>query len=356
MGNVGAIRVHPDQPSLACPGERSTFTDPIGEGLVEDVQEFFEELADSMRNPLSWSFEYVFLKEVDVTSPSPDEFQVRVVLDGQKIRRHIPWIQGEEDIIRSWYEGSIDRERLYLETTEFEPVPEKTRRHSLHSVMHPDRRSRSFKVEVWCMGKEGTRRSGELIAGIVEWMWVKPLLACRFGQKVRVHCNIEVPESGGTSAMTEPLDAYFTAEQFFRAVVALAMEEGTPGREIAHKSSMECEVRWRQDFPLPADVLINRETGQKTLNVEASRIVVSDPKGLQIAIQERFFDELAMSTFYRIHQDPVRCEYWQGLPSGQRAGGAQQARQLRLLLLKLVSEAEVKNEISGALGKGSIMF
>lgn len=359
MGNtLGSIKVHPDLPSLACPGELSAWTDPVTEDMCDNVQEFFAELVDQVKEPFLSivNLEVCFLKDLEVTERSPDEFELRVIFDAKKLQQHLPWLNIEEDVVYSWWELVVDRPKLHMKTTEWEPGTDKVRKHTINTVMHPDRTERNFKIEIWCIGKEGTRRSGPFIAQVVEWMYLKPLLACRFKQKVKVQGSIEICDTGGLSAMSDPLDEYFTAEGFFQALVDLIKADASNFRgDVISKSDMEFETRWQQDYPLP-EMFQNKETGQKSLTVDVVNNVVVDPKGLLLCVQERRLDELIMTTFYRVTRDPVRCECWQMWPSGVRRGGGKQACELRLRLLQLISEAEVKEEFTSLTGKDNFMF
>eukprot|EP00415_Alexandrium_ostenfeldii_P005139 UN5139 len=89
----------------------------------------------------------------------------------------------------------------------------------------------------------------------------------------------------------------------------------------------------------------NPETGQKTWRMQAVRNIALDRKGFQVVVHERIFGELTKTGFYRVTSEPVRCEHWQVLPSGIRMGGGKEACDLRLKLLGMISEAEIKGEM-----------
>lgn len=357
MGNVGAIHVHHSLPSVACPGENSAWTDPIGEDLVDDVQEFFAELIEVSKDPIDYiNREQYFVKDIEVTGPSPDDFRVKVIHDGAKWHKMVPQFkEDEEDFCKTWYECFADRNLLYFKSRQFDPTGEKCT-WELHSMMHPNKEEKSFKCEVWAVDHEGTRRHGKFVAGLVEWLWVKPLLLCRFGQKVKVRSNIESYDSGGRVALTEPLDEFFTADQFFEALVNSLKKEATDwGCELDSKSDEEFTGTFSKEFPLP-DSMVNKETGQTTWRYTCSRHVVVDSKGRQVVIHDRVYEELVLMGFYRVYEEPVRCEFWQVLPNGRRMGGGREGCTLRLKLLALISEAELREEVEALSSKDNFMF
>lgn len=352
MGNVGAISVHPNQPSVTDPGLLSAWTDPIGEDLVDDVHEFFSELIEVCKDPVNDLLgERWFLKNLEVTPlGDPDEFEIKVILDGAKLKRVIPEKQDEEDFVRSRLYIKADRKTLTLTTAELAGEAGLEKKWHLFSRMHPNAEEKNFRTEIWLIDKEGVRRSGIFIAGFAEHLWVKPLLMCRFGQKVKVRSNIDVHESGGRSALSEPLDEFFTPDAFFESLVASVKQDVINAKaELNYKNDMEFDAKWDVELPLPEN-LQNKETGQTTFHLSAGKNVVTDPKGLQICIQDRFMGELMNSDFWRVHRDPCRIEFWKILPNGQRVGGGKEACLLRLKLLGMINEAAVLAEIQ-SLGK-----
>jgi len=348
MGNVSTLSVHPKQPSISCPGELSAITDPISKDLIDDVHEFFSELIETVKDPIGHDFvEQYFVKDVRLDCRTPDEFTCEVTLDGSKMKRLMPTKPDESDVCRSCIDCSADRAKLYMRTTERSPADTSVKTSELHSMFHVDEKDKSVRCEIWGMSPQGERKAGKLIAKLAEWVYVKPLLLCRAGQKVKVHSGIDSGLTGGRSVMTDPLDAFFTAETFHDALVQV-FEKGTfedAKGEVRYTSEREFEGCWEKDFKLPKE-MVSKEAGKKTGRVSAKRSVVANSDSLQVSIHEYVLDELVMSSFYKTHRDPVRCEFWQeALPSGQRRGGGKQAMVLRLLLLKLISEAEVREQI-----------
>mmetsp|Transcript_15025 Transcript_15025/g.22507 ORF Transcript_15025/g.22507 Transcript_15025/m.22507 type:complete len:245 (-) Transcript_15025:132-866(-) len=227
----------------------------------------------------------------------------------------------------------------------------------LHSIFHVNKEENNVISEIWVIDAEGNRRSGKWVAGYAEMRWVKPLLLCRVGQKVKVRSNIESRDTGGRSALTEPLDAFFTADQFFEALVGSFKQEAIDFKcETKCKSDTEFTMTVEADLPLPQGQT-NPETGGSTWHYSGCKIVNTDPVNLQICTQDYAFDDLIVSSFFRVHRGPVRCEYWTILPSGIRCGGGKEACIIRLKLMKLISEAEVRGEVEAlAADKGTFFF
>lgn len=353
MGNIMNIRVHPDVDSIACPGEKSAISDPITEDLVEDLQEFFGELIEVTKDPINYMMlENYFLKELSVTEDGdPDNFEVKVILDGAKINKLYPR-PNEDDIISKWFSATADRKKMHLRTQEWKTVEGKaTDPKELHfeinSQLHADPATKTFRVEVWGKDSEGNRRHGPFLAGFAELIWVKPLLMCRFGQKVKVRSNIQMMESGGRSTLTESMEQYFTEEELFEGILTAIKKDALDAQgEIEYKSETECVATWNQELPqvVPPG---EGEGGEKPPKkfVLRQQCTTVDHKELLICMSDRILDELVMTHFYRVHKDPPRLEYWQMLPSGLRMGGGVQACMLRLRLMRLMSENDIKQEI-----------
>jgi len=309
---------------------------------------------------------------------SPDDFTVEVIYDAKKLKALIPQWEGDEDVdvVGKRYEVFADRKLRYLRTIEYDTRTE-AKKFELHSMMHPNEEEKNFRCEIWLITPEGNRKAGRFIAGLAEVMWIRPLLACRFGQKVKVRSNIESYESGGRVALSEALDAYYKPDNFLEALVQLYRNEAKFGQdviqailsqhvsymasEVVNRSESEFDSSFNIEFPIP-DSLIQALMGQQDLTAaklkeeggekkdmpkmgwSQSRNVTIDRKGLQLCVSDRVNKELVLTRFFRVHRDPCRVETWDMLPSGMRLGGGRQALELRMKLLFLLSEAELTGE------------
>jgi len=345
MGNWASIKVKPDQESIACPGEKSAMSDPIGEDLVDNVEEFFAELVETVKDPIDFGRqEQWYTKDLAINDKDPDNFTVKVMFDGVKLKK-VFGKENDDDLCRYWFKVNVDRHKLYMKTVGIDAETEKETGMEFHTQFHPNKEDKTVRIEVWGIDDEGNRRSGELVSGYTELAWVKPLLLCRLGQKVKVSSNIQSYDTGGRSALTEPLDDYFTADQFYEALVEIIKQEGTDWKaDVAYKSDTEFTMAWEADIPLPPE-LVNQETGASTWHFSFAKKVLLDPVNRQIVLHEHLWQELTLTQFYRITKDPVRCEFWQMMPSGVRRGGGREACIVRLKLMKLISEAEIRGEV-----------
>jgi len=359
MGNVGAISVHANQESISSPGEQSAISDPIGPDLVDDPHEFFAELIEVSKDPINYlANEHYLVKELRIEGPNPDEFTCSIILDGKKLQALIPqWKKDDEDVCRSRFDVFADRKKLFISSTEWNVEKEGVKGLTMNSKFHIDEKENTMRVEIWAITAEGERKAGKFIAGVAEWLWVKPLLACRFGQKVKVRSNIECCDTGGRSSLSEPLDAYYTAQEFYEALINLLKQTCTDLKgEISYKSDNEFQADWSHEFDLPKE-WVKEEGGEAKGKLTLRRSSFLDPAGLQIVTHDYINDEMTMNSFYKVHSDPVRWEFWQILPSGVRRGGGRQAVDMRWMLMKLVSEAEVTEELTSLVtGGNSYMF
>jgi len=347
MGIAGSVAVHPDVESPTCPGERSAVSEPIGEDLVDNMDEFFGEVVSFVRNPLNILVcETVYLKELDLQERSIDDFTVRVVLDGAKlhsiIRSKFPDHAGdlkdklgdvpEGDFCRLWVDYVIDRRNCRLHSTTYKPNAGGEKEHDVHMVFVPNKEEKNFRIEVWRIASDGQRDGGQLMANMVDWFYLKPLLVSRSGLPVKVHSDVHMPETGGLSVVTDSLDSYFTPEKLFEALTHNCKQEALKNNgEVVTKSDFEFQTSVDVKLPWLKDMTIN-----------LSRQVVADDRGLQLVFHDYFMEELALTHFFRIHRDPVRVEFWRVFPNGTRSSGSKEACALRVVLKGLISEADVK--------------
>lgn len=345
MGNWASIHVHADQDSIAFPGELCAMSDPIGEDLIDDIQEFFSELIEVAKDPILYPVhEQYYMKELEIKGPDPDNVTIRVILDDKKLKKIFPQKEDDDDVCRVWYSVNADRKKLHMKTVSFSPKSGEWE-FELHSMFHVFPEENHVKCEIWGIDGQGNRRAGKWVAGYAEHLWVKPLLLCRLGQKVKVRSSIESHDTGGRSSLTEPLDEFFTAEKFFEGLIEnFKLEAGELKIEAVHKSDTEFTLLVQADLPLPEE-MTNPETGQSTWQLKLCKTVITDPVNLQICTHEHILDELILTGFYKVHRDPVRCEFWQMLPNGTRRGGGREACMMRLKLIRMISEAEVKGDI-----------
>eukprot|EP00409_Alexandrium_fundyense_P003741 CAMPEP_0185907816 /NCGR_PEP_ID=MMETSP0196C-20130402/7727_1 /TAXON_ID=2932 /ORGANISM="Alexandrium fundyense, Strain CCMP1719" /LENGTH=75 /DNA_ID=CAMNT_0028627891 /DNA_START=36 /DNA_END=260 /DNA_ORIENTATION=+ len=63
-------------------------SDPIGEDLVDNVEEFFAELVETVKDPIDFGRqEQWYTKDLAINDKDPDNFTVKVMFDGVKLKK-----------------------------------------------------------------------------------------------------------------------------------------------------------------------------------------------------------------------------------------------------------------------------
>lgn len=352
MGNIGAIQVRPDMDSLLTPGEKSAITDPIGKDVVDDAEELFQELVDFIKDPVAYALgEGFWLKDVEIKDKGEGACSVKIIIDGQKLKRFFPQHKpNEDDIVRKWMDVIVVHDKLQVRTVDYNPENGEVV-HEITTAFILDESGESFRIEIWGMRPDGQRLHGGLIAMFSDMLFLKPLLLCRVSQKVRVRSSVDSPDTGGKSIMTESMDEFYTAEELYDTMLTWYKQQTLDaGGTVVYNS--ENEVTARTEVPLPVPEGFE---GEKPV-VTMSRNINLDPVNQQFSMHEYLHDELLTTRFVRIRSDPVRLETWVILPSGSRISGGQLAMEMRLVLMKHLSEADVERQVKEAMGQDDSYF
>mmetsp|Transcript_29929 Transcript_29929/g.85908 ORF Transcript_29929/g.85908 Transcript_29929/m.85908 type:complete len:365 (-) Transcript_29929:76-1170(-) len=362
MGNIESIRFHTDQPSLVDEGQISAVSDLIGPDLVDNMQEFFDELIQYVKDPIPFTDIGALWLLHDITfEEAGDGAQVmRVFMDGDKIRRQVPkdeeppdWMpKGIFCHIRAWIK--VDRVKRRITTIHYWPPESDVMKLNCTTTFVPVDEG-GFRVEVFALNPEdlSDRRGGPGIAMLAEWLFLKPMLLSRFQQKVKVRSNVWTESSGGLSTVSDPADMYFDREQLFDAMVQFIRQEtlNKPEGDIIDKSDTEFTTINRVEVPMPAP----EGEAQTMFPLDIRATWILDAKEKWITSMTHVNGELIYSHFWRIHAMPVRVEMWKMQASGARCAGGQEGMILRAVMTALCSEADLRDQVEG-LGKDSNNF
>jgi len=347
--------MHPDRDSPTCPGEKSSISDPIPLDLVESMEEFFDEVYDSFQEQTQQT-DWMVLKEVVNIEHGPGDNTTKVVLDGKKLKEK-GFSEDGKDFWRVWCRFKADRERWELTSIIYDPAAQDGSVVSMeqHARFLKDEEDGSFKIESWCMQGGNVRRAGMIWAKMVEFIYLKPLLAFRhFASKVKVHFGVDSAESGGKSVFTGSLDDFFKddGELFDVMLHAVKMDDIEKERPIEIRSEEEYEVRWQEPW-----TPWGQEPNEHNVHLlDFERRVVMDRKRKNLT--QHFFvgSDILNNVFFRIHKEPLRVETWFVKPNGYRTGSGPEAQLFRIWIHKLVNDHVMSQEVQDLQGQRSFFF
>jgi len=343
MGGGPLVAVHPNADSPTEPGLKSVVTDPI-DGFC-DPEALWDCLVDRMREPL-WPREEAVLKELQIVDHGPEDFSIRVILDCQKLKA-LGWIEqlrwhgilrtvpDSEEVCRFCARVVADRQRQVIISTEFDPSDGTT----IWNVTTTKFLRDPFRIEVFAVVVDGTRKHGPQLASFVQSCYLNPILRSKQHHMVRVEPNVDSPSGHGKAAITETVDKYFEAGTLLEDLIR-GIQKAEHASNIEYLSESEFELTWTIQTPSAEDKdLITRQMRQ---------VVRLVPDRGEIVVVSSVDTELIDTGFFRIHRDPaLRVEHWSET-GGMRCGGRAEADILSELVNGLIADAHSGKWLSWA--------
>lgn len=323
------MAVHPNVDSPTEPGMKSVVTDPIDEYC--DLETFWDCLMGRIREPL-WPREDAVLKELQLIDHSPEEFTVRVILDGKKLKllgwmEQLRWlgltrlfeqVPDGEDFCRFWARVVTDRKHHIVVSTEYDPADGKTVRNVTTTKFLRD----PFRIECSTV-LQGERKHGPKLATFMQTCYLNPILTARRENKVEVDMDVDSPSGHGKSAMSQALDAYLEADVLFEELVR-AIQKADGASNIEYISDTQFELTSVMQTP--------SLEGQDLVQRQMKQLVRFEHGKEEIVIVSSVDAELLSTCFFRIHRDPdLRVEHWSET-GGLRIGGKVEAEYLTVLV------------------------
>jgi len=330
MGNIPQVQCHPDKDSPSDPGFKCVLSESLEKYCTGE--EFYDGLWEVMRAPISPQEQYI-LKELSCIDGGPEEFTVKVVFDGQKLKYYglskdgADYVKLHHRIVGNRKEQTIVAQAL----KDGKPVSTGT----CKLLKEPAR------VE-YCEIAEGTRWSGQRLAWMVQAWYITPVLMLISKRKVKVVADhLSELHGGGASAISDPMDDYLTFDVAFDLFVDCIRDPPGAG-EYLHITVTDVDDGFEVKYPeheavkqLCAARDPSLESLDMTLLVRHNR-----DKG-EIIVVCSIGKQLLYTSFVYFHQDPLRIESWQ-VTAGKRLGGCQEARVLQNYVDMVISRSEGK--------------
>mmetsp|Transcript_5062 Transcript_5062/g.15626 ORF Transcript_5062/g.15626 Transcript_5062/m.15626 type:complete len:379 (+) Transcript_5062:77-1213(+) len=341
MGNGPYVKVHPDAESPTCLGAKSALSDPIDDFC--DYATFFEELIPRLRDPVHPLEQYV-LKSLEVVDHGPQEFTVKIILNGELLTRLGVGKPDGSDVVRRWQRVAHSHEDRMIIFEEYGEDGKPYATNKLKFLEDP------FRVEVWSDWITGERFSGPILAWSTETFYITPIIRNVIHRKVMVRREVDSPGGTGKCCLSDPLDGYLTFDAITEGLpeVMKTMCEKTFGT-VEEISPTEFEMRHPVKVPralveaegstgsdtaaLKEETLHEKTSAQARKGATASgqaqdvqldlsifrdmktvctvkHFVRFDPKKGEFNMVTTNNDQLENTTCIVLHESPLRMELW----------------------------------------------
>uniref|UniRef100_A0A7S1RIU8 Uncharacterized protein n=1 Tax=Alexandrium catenella TaxID=2925 RepID=A0A7S1RIU8_ALECA len=333
MGAWATVPCRHDEDSPSAPGFKSVLSDSLEEFCTAD--EFYDGLWSHIRNPFM-HFENIFIKERSLVEHGEEEFTVRIIYDGAKLK-NFGVTKEEKDICKLHHRIVGNKKELTVVSQNMNIDGELENAGYCKLLKDP------LRVEYWLI-EDGERKATKLCARILEFAYIRPVLQALAKRKVKCNANHESSlQGGGLSAISEPMDEHLTYEAAFdllQDVLKNPERPSIPGFPSVKSELKETENGWEltelepdqfRELALTKDSTLPRKdmhyVGQ--VNKEDGEIILVVSMGQQ----------LLFTVFIHFHRDPLRIESWQ-IADGKRQGGVPEATHLQHYVDAIITKSQ----------------
>mmetsp|Transcript_47979 Transcript_47979/g.126687 ORF Transcript_47979/g.126687 Transcript_47979/m.126687 type:complete len:334 (+) Transcript_47979:109-1110(+) len=320
MGSGSSVNLTPDADSVIEPGTKVVMSEP----LEVDFGLLFDEYMDQLRYPVEPIKEYV-LKECSVEEHGPDDFTVKVVLDGKKLDSYGYGRGDGVDNIDLWTRVTGDRAKreiwsrpivappgCYVDEVDTFKCPSTGAKTSFTSET-------PLRVEFWIEMAGGARLDQDIAKGIL----LPPLGGAMQGlgkQLVKVKPDMDATRGGGLkSVISDPFDELSTFDEFWDKYLDAA--RNPPSAQVKPEIIEVSDEEFHTVAVIPG--------GDKKLTTKFRHCKESGE------IQAATFLDAELTggkTTTIVHKEPLFVEAWGESKTGDRQAGRGAAKMLQASL------------------------
>jgi len=334
MGSGPSVEVQVEVDSISEPGTKCCQTASLAEYSYNTL---VDELLDISRYPVDPMKEAV-LKSCDVQVHGPDEFTVKVVLDGKKLDSYGYGKGDGTDRVDNWTRIVCNREKRCIDSYAIvifpgmwidEVDPKKQWIHSRTTFLEDPLRI-EFYIDVLEGPEAGKRLANDMAKGSM-MAYLYGALSNMQARKVKCRPDQDsIRDKGQKSVVSEPMDDHTDYDTFFTNWVDGMKNPptmpGVPPAELTEVSETELYLKR------------TLEDGTKFV----TKITHDKDTGEVYSVVFRNSDKISSSVFV-LHREPLRFEAWHEDKSGDRRAGSGAARAMQM-------------QLDASLAKGSSWF
>uniref|UniRef100_A0A7S3SAX5 Uncharacterized protein n=1 Tax=Strombidinopsis acuminata TaxID=141414 RepID=A0A7S3SAX5_9SPIT len=315
MGAKPSVKLTTDAPSTAEKGQKVVTSEP----LEVDGLALMEELLQQARYPVD-SLKGHVLKSCDVQENGPDDFTVKVILDGKKLDRYKSGRGDGMDRIDHWMRVVADRKNRRIQQTSFVDlqgcwVDEVEQARSKGGYGCTELVGSPMRVEFHIIQADGSRQTDEEAAALLDTILTDALTNME-KRKAKVMAEQDSLQGDGQkSVISEPLDEHIDFDSFWEKF--LDMVKNPPNAPAKVKVTDVSKEEFLSEIVVP--------DSKTTMTTK-----VKHNKAAGEVITETLQDgERVSGSTVLLHRNPLRVETWGVDSEGKRLAGRGTARGLQ---------------------------
>jgi len=317
MGAKPSVKLTTDAPSTAEKGQKVVTSEP----LEVDGLALMEELLQQARYPVD-SLKGHVLKSCDVQENGPDDFTVKVILDGKKLDRYKSGRGDGMDRIDHWMRVVADRKNRRIQQTSFVDlqgcwVDEVEQARSKGGYGCTELVGSPMRVEFHIIQADGSRQTDEEAAALLDTILTDALTNME-KRKAKVMAEQDSLQGDGQkSVISEPLDEHIDFDSFWEKF--LGTIKSPPSVPWLFRPKV-LEVS-KEEFHT---VLVLPDTKQKI-----TTIVKHSKASGELTMETMQDGEKIGGCTVILHRNPLRVESWGVDIDGKRLSGGSSVKSLQ---------------------------
>mmetsp|Transcript_74906 Transcript_74906/g.216574 ORF Transcript_74906/g.216574 Transcript_74906/m.216574 type:complete len:340 (-) Transcript_74906:153-1172(-) len=334
MGSSHSVELYPSQESPTEPGQLSVISASLDDlDPPVTAEQFLAEAIELMKRPVD-SVTEAIMKSLEVTeNGSPDDFVVKLIVDGTKLDAYGYGKGDGTDRVRTWKRVVADRAAMHITTYEYVldialgAWESEASDAEVLATLHLQMLSGPTRIESWVLPKEGERlHNDDLAKGLYHWTdAIIGQLHSVAKAKVKAAVGKAIKNVGEDSVVSEPMDEHVDYDSYFDKMVTVVKEKLEKIPEVESETSegkMVFKVKGKDEEGfLTWTVSYSAESGELT-------IVNHDPKG-----------QLVSTSFRQLHRSPLVLEAWNISGRGERSAGPSFARLIQQEIIIVIDRA-----------------
>jgi len=312
MGNSLIAPFHPDQESLTEPGRLSALSDAVpGKVTAQHLMDGFRAYTI---HPVDERVGYV-VKTIEVTEHTPDDIEVKVILDGPKLDKYGYGDGKGTDRVHVWNRSKFTQDTVTCEVYISDCwLGEELKRVSMTTTAKLVQTDTKLRVEFYMETPNGERISDSTASGTADGV-LEPILRIQTQSKVFVLADAPSPSDGSvTSIMSPALDEFADYDKFFQGCLSVFKTPPMRTVEFSEVSDSTFRLDW-----LDGEIACCCEFTHSLQTGEIAWVTNNNGKVLK-------------TDYRKVHKSPLLFEAWQITDEGVRVANKKYARQVQLEL------------------------
>lgn len=329
FGGTGLVKMLPDQPSVAYPGEKTAISEPMDKFC--NFEQIFSEMISYWRYPVH-PIEELILKSCVCKDLEDNKFEIKVIYDGDKLRRMgFPVKDDVKDPVRTHYICWYSEKDRYFKNYDLGPSGTGSEPVGGSEIyFHAD----PLRLEFFIFdGKleDGKKEGGKLTAKYAQDFFVNPFIMKIKRREFAVEAEAEsLTGEGELCALSDPLDELIAYDEVFDGLSQMLKEPYLHGKgKVKEKSETEWEGKH-------VDANIKSLDGKLVVKVDREAGKIRATNWAKVKGEEK----VTLKQHFQVHQQPLRVEFYFIKEDGSRCATRSAATHLQTRLDQIIQAQE----------------